>query len=79
MRNVVDDVIDGARIFFDVRFFWGFFWGGGFLGFFLGSFFFLLTALPRFAEPVNNVTVVAGRDAFLHCAVDNLHKFKVKR
>ncbi|XP_032787845.1 lachesin isoform X1 [Daphnia magna] len=33
--------------------------------------------LPRFAEPVNNVTVVAGRDATLHCVVDNLQKFKV--
>lgn len=36
-----------------------------------------LTVLPRFAEPVNNVTVVAGRDATLHCVVDNLQKFKV--
>ena len=37
----------------------------------------MLTVLPRFAEPVNNVTVVAGRDATLHCVVDNLQKFKV--
>nr|CAH0111447.1 unnamed protein product [Daphnia galeata] len=35
------------------------------------------SVLPRFAEPVNNVTVVAGRDATLHCVVDNLQKFKV--
>ncbi|XP_046645044.1 lachesin-like isoform X1 [Daphnia pulicaria] len=33
--------------------------------------------LPRFAEPVNNVTVVAGRDVTMHCVVDNLQKFKV--
>ena len=33
--------------------------------------------IPRFPEPVNNVTVVAGRDAVLSCSVDNLHKFKV--
>lgn len=34
--------------------------------------------IPRFPEPVNNVTVVAGRDAVLSCSVDNLHKFKVR-
>lgn len=32
---------------------------------------------PRFSEPLNNITVKAGRDAILHCVVDNLQRFKV--
>ena len=33
---------------------------------------------PSFAEPVPNVTVVAGKDAVLPCIVDNLEHFKVR-
>lgn len=33
--------------------------------------------LPRFAEPVPNVTVTIGRDALLACVVDNLRGYKV--
>ncbi|XP_043470594.1 lachesin-like isoform X1 [Leptopilina heterotoma] len=33
--------------------------------------------LPRFAEPIQNVTVSIGRDALLSCVVDNLRNFKV--
>jgi hypothetical protein len=33
--------------------------------------------LPRFAEPIPNVTVTIGRDALLACVVDNLQGFKV--
>ena len=32
---------------------------------------------PTFQDSVNNVTVIAGRDAVLSCSVDNLHNFKV--
>ncbi|KAK9722141.1 Immunoglobulin I-set domain [Popillia japonica] len=35
------------------------------------------TSLPRFAEPIPNVTVTVGRDALLACVVDNLRGFKV--
>ncbi|XP_066994719.2 lachesin-like [Anabrus simplex] len=34
-------------------------------------------ALPRFAEPIPNVTVTIGRDALLACVVDNLRGYKV--
>ncbi|CAH1121490.1 unnamed protein product [Ceutorhynchus assimilis] len=34
-------------------------------------------ALPRFTEPIPNVTVTVGRDALLACVVDNLRGFKV--
>ncbi|GJQ77113.1 hypothetical protein Trydic_g23682 [Trypoxylus dichotomus] len=34
-------------------------------------------SLPRFAEPIPNVTVTIGRDAVLACVVDNLRGFKV--
>ncbi|XP_048526410.1 neurotrimin isoform X2 [Dendroctonus ponderosae] len=34
-------------------------------------------SLPRFTEPVLNVTVTVGRDALLACVVDNLKGFKV--
>lgn len=34
-------------------------------------------SLPRFVEPVNNVTVVAGRDVHLGCVVDNIQKYTV--
>jgi len=33
--------------------------------------------LPRFAEPIPNVTVTIGRDALLACVVDNLRGYKV--
>ncbi|XP_030750811.1 lachesin [Sitophilus oryzae] len=33
--------------------------------------------LPRFTEPIPNVTVTVGRDALLACVVDNLRSFKV--
>ncbi|XP_063227291.1 lachesin-like isoform X2 [Bacillus rossius redtenbacheri] len=33
--------------------------------------------LPRFAEPIPNVTVSVGRDALLACVVDNLRGYKV--
>ncbi|XP_050532750.1 lachesin-like isoform X2 [Daktulosphaira vitifoliae] len=33
--------------------------------------------MPRFAEPIPNVTVSVGRDALLACVVDNLREFKV--
>ncbi|BES92339.1 Immunoglobulin V-set domain [Nesidiocoris tenuis] len=33
--------------------------------------------LPRFAEPIPNVTVTVGRDALLACVVENLRGFKV--
>ncbi|XP_066255034.1 neurotrimin-like isoform X2 [Euwallacea similis] len=33
--------------------------------------------LPRFTEPIPNVTVTVGRDALLACVVDNLRGFKV--
>ncbi|XP_049804895.1 lachesin-like isoform X3 [Schistocerca nitens] len=33
--------------------------------------------LPRFAEPIPNVTVTVGRDALLACVVDNLRGYKV--
>ncbi|XP_039292153.1 lachesin isoform X5 [Nilaparvata lugens] len=33
--------------------------------------------MPRFAEPIQNVTVTIGRDALLACVVDNLRNYKV--
>lgn len=39
--------------------------------------FFPEMSLPRFAEPIPNVTVTIGRDALLACVVDNLRGFKV--
>uniref|UniRef100_A0A2S2QH63 Lachesin n=1 Tax=Sipha flava TaxID=143950 RepID=A0A2S2QH63_9HEMI len=35
------------------------------------------SSMPRFAEPIPNVTVSIGRDALLACVVDNLRGFKV--
>ena len=32
---------------------------------------------PFFVEQVPNITVAAGKDATLHCQVDNLHGYKV--
>ncbi|XP_046672234.1 lachesin-like isoform X2 [Homalodisca vitripennis] len=32
--------------------------------------------MPRFAEPIQNVTVTVGRDALLACVVDNLRGYK---
>ena len=41
-------------------------------------FFFLFPGLkPRFSKPIQNVTVMIGRDAILKCVVDNLGKYKV--
>lgn len=34
-------------------------------------------SMPRFAQPIGNVTVAVGRDASLPCAVENLGPFKV--
>ncbi|XP_050428985.1 lachesin-like isoform X2 [Adelges cooleyi] len=34
-------------------------------------------SMPRFAEPIPNVTVSVGRDALLACVVDNLRGYKV--
>ncbi|VVC29390.1 Hypothetical protein CINCED_3A006511 [Cinara cedri] len=34
-------------------------------------------SMPKFAEPIPNVTVSVGRDALLACVVDNLRGFKV--
>lgn len=33
--------------------------------------------MPRFAEPIANVTVSIGRDALLACVVENLKGYKV--
>lgn len=41
-------------------------------------FFGTVPSLPRFVEPLNNATVVAGREVQLSCAVENLQKFKVR-
>ncbi|XP_073992561.1 lachesin-like isoform X1 [Rhodnius prolixus] len=35
------------------------------------------TVLPRFAEPIPNVTVTVGRDALMACVVENLRNYKV--
>ncbi|XP_039292144.1 lachesin isoform X3 [Nilaparvata lugens] len=35
--------------------------------------------MPRFAEPIQNVTVTIGRDALLACVVDNLRNYKALR
>lgn len=35
--------------------------------------------LPRFAEPIPNITVTVGRDALLACVVENLKGYKVTR
>jgi len=35
--------------------------------------------MPRFAEPIPNVTVSIGRDALLACVVDNLRGFRVRK
>ncbi|XP_069940474.1 zwei Ig domain protein zig-8 [Cherax quadricarinatus] len=32
---------------------------------------------PRFVEPIQNVTIAAGRDVKLSCVVDNLGTYKV--
>lgn len=43
------------------------------------SFVLLLTELnlPRFAEPIPNITVTIGKDALLACVVDNLKSYRV--
>lgn len=33
--------------------------------------------LPKFGEPLQNVTVPVGREAVLQCVVDNLQTYKV--
>ncbi|CAG7718919.1 unnamed protein product [Allacma fusca] len=35
------------------------------------------SSLPRFAQPIPNVTVTIGKDALLPCVVDNLRSYKV--
>lgn len=42
--------------------------------FFLSSF---LTDLPKFGEPLQNLTIPVGREALLSCVVDNLQTYKV--
>lgn len=47
---------------------------------YLFIFFFLLvlfTDLPKFGEPLQNITVPVGREALLSCVVDNLQTYKV--
>ncbi|XP_043274248.1 lachesin-like isoform X2 [Venturia canescens] len=34
-------------------------------------------SMPKFAEPISNVTVSIGRDALLACVVDNLQRYQV--
>lgn len=34
--------------------------------------------LPRFAEPIPNITVTVGKDALLACVVDNLQSYRVR-
>lgn len=36
-----------------------------------------LSEEPRFVEPIQNVTIAAGRDVKLSCVVDNLGTYKV--
>lgn len=35
--------------------------------------------MPKFAEPITNVTVPVGREATIVCIVDDLGSYKVKR
>lgn len=35
--------------------------------------------LPRFAEPIPNITVTIGKDALLACVVDNLKSYRVSQ
>ncbi|CAH1406243.1 unnamed protein product [Nezara viridula] len=35
------------------------------------------SVLPRFAEPIQNVTVTIGKDALMACVVENLRNYKV--
>ncbi|ODN02457.1 Limbic system-associated membrane protein [Orchesella cincta] len=37
----------------------------------------MLSSLPRFAQPIPNVTVTIDKDALLPCVVDNLRSYKV--
>lgn len=48
---------------------------------FLCPFFFSKTELnlPRFAEPIPNITVTIGKDALLACVVDNLKSYRVSQ
>lgn len=45
-----------------------------FLLIFLSSFY---TDLPKFGEPLQNITIAVGREALLICVVDNLQTYKV--
>lgn len=38
---------------------------------------FLFADLPKFGEPIQNVTVPIGREATLSCTIDNLQTYKV--
>jgi hypothetical protein len=33
--------------------------------------------MPRFAEPVANVTATVGKEALMACVVENLREYKV--
>ena len=49
-----------------------------FLSFFRSFFFFLCSIdLPKFGEPLQNLTIPVGREALLSCVVDNLQTYKV--
>lgn len=39
----------------------------------------LFLEMPKFAEPITNVTVPVGREATLVCIVDDLGSYKVSR
>lgn len=40
-------------------------------------FFFFPSDLPKFGEPLQNITIPVGREALLSCVVDNLQTYKV--
>lgn len=40
-------------------------------------FIFFFTDLPKFGEPLQNITIPVGREALLSCVVDNLQTYKV--
>ena len=44
---------------------------------FFALFYFTELNLPRFAEPIPNITVTIGKDALLACVVDNLKSYRV--
>lgn len=48
-----------------------------FIHIFSSLFFFRVSDLPKFGEPLQNITVPVGREALLSCVVDNLQTYKV--